>query len=260
MKKKITALSNNLRLGFCFACRKVGIPGFAIHRIHLERFGLCYIPIPKNACSSIKHALYEIEFDRPFDYAYHGEWGYADIHDYYKKRPGAFTSAENLRQKTGQEIFAVIRDPVKRLISCYRNRVVDLKDLEKSRIVLEHDGLPVEPDINTFILNLEHYRSRNKIIEHHSRPQSDFLDDSLDYLDCIFRISELDELKSMLRKYRPGLEMRAEKSGGPSFGLADLSREALDKAVSFYERDYQLLSEYYSPERILESYKQTQNG
>lgn len=255
IKRKISTLANNIYLGFCYACRRLGVPGYEIHQIHLPKERLIYIPIPKNACSSVKHFLYEIEFDQDFDYERHREWGYRDIHDYYNKRSNSFTGVKKLNKRKDETIFAIVRDPVKRLISCYRNRVVVLEDLQTSKVVLEHMELPVEPDLNTFVMNLKDYRRANNIIEHHSRPQHEFLGDTLDYLDRIFPITKIDELENMLRKFKEDAELRSEKSGGPSYNLQDLSSEALDQAVSFYEKDYDLLNEYYSQEQILNQYE-----
>lgn len=238
-----------------FGFRKIGFPGYQIHIIELQDEPLIYIPIPKNACSTIKHALYEIEYRKEFDYDWADEWGYRDIHDYYEKRSRAFKGINTLMQK--DNVFTVIREPLKRLISCYRNRVVDLGDLEKSKSILHQRGLPLEPDLNTFVLRLEEYRSANKIIEHHSRAQHEFLNGSLAYVDEIYPIDKMDELKRMLKGYKADLQMRAEKSGGTSFSLADLSESALEKAIRFYRKDYDLLSDFYSPAQIREAYSQS---
>lgn len=251
--KKMTAIFNDLRLLGRFGFRKAGFPGYQIHAIEVPGKDLIYIPIPKNACSTIKHALYEIEFDKPFNYPMHEAWGYQDIHDYYKKRRNAFTSAKKLAESSAT-VFTVIRDPVKRLISCYRNRVVDLKDLEKTRETLIKMELSPEPDLNAFVDKLEAYRQANKSIEHHSRSQHQFLQNTLEYVDTIFSISELDQLKDFLAGYKSDLELRSEKSGGTSFELGDLTEQSLEKAIHFYGEDYKLLADYYNPEAIREQY------
>ena len=64
----------------------------------------------------------------------------------------------------------------------------------------------------------------------------------------------------MLSELKPDLQMKSEKSGGPSFNLADLSEEALDKIINFYREDYNLLADYYSPEGIREAYQNTKKG
>jgi len=250
------ALVNDLYLYFCFACRRLGIPGYQVHQIYLPEQNLIYIPIPKNACTSIMHALHEIEFGIAYDHHAHREKGYRDIHDYYQKRKHSFTGVDELKKREGIRTFAVIRDPVKRLISCYRNRVVDLKDLEKSKAALRQRKLPLEPDIDTFVLNLKEYQQVNKIIEHHSRPQASFLGYSLCYLDEIIPIEDLARVKKLLKGYKPDLELRTAKSGGSSFGLKDLSSEALEAAITYYQEDYSLLAAYYSPEQIRKKHQQ----
>lgn len=253
IRKSVSAFFNEARLLLRFGFRRMGMSGYQIHQIELNNEPLIYIPIPKNACSTIKHALYEIEYDKEFDYDRAGERGYHDIHDYYKKRKHAFVGLESLRNKNAT-IFTVIREPVQRLISCYRNRVVDLKDLEKNKPELYKRNLPLEPDLNTFVLRLEEYRVANKSIEHHSRPQHTFLDTSVGYIDEIFPLSRMNELKKMLKEIKPDLEMKSEKSGGTSVSLADLSETALEEAIRFYQQDYELLSDFYSPGQIHEVY------
>ncbi len=245
----------SIRLKYHYACRRLGIQKYAIHQICLPEQKLLYIPMPKNACSSIKYALFEIEKGKTFDPDEFRKLGYRDIHDYYQKQPQAFRSVSDLESKTSYTTFTVIRDPVKRLISCYRNRVVDLKDLEKTRIQLKLKGLTPDPDLNTFVRQLEEYRAANKVIEHHSRAQYKFLGGRLDYVDRVFPIEKIRVLTEFLQQYVEGLELPAKKADGTSYNLCDLSPEALEKAIQFYKEDYNLLKDYYTPEEIREEYK-----
>lgn len=216
--------------------------------MRLEEQRLIYIPVPKNACSSTKEALYEIEFGRRFDKERDINAAYINIHDYYKKRPEAFTGLETIASSNKFMRFAVVRDPVKRLISCYRNRVVDLGDLNINATALKKYGLDQSPDINTFVLNLKLYQKANKSIEHHSRPQGAFFGGTLNYLDKIFTMDELDKLQDFLKSYYPSLRFLSQKSGGTSYSVSDLSDKALKHAINFYRQDYQLLAEYYQPD------------
>lgn len=243
-------VTDDIELYYRFSCRRLGLAGYQVHQIYLAEQELIYIPIPKNACTSIKHALHEIEFGKRFDAGLPAFSDYREHHDYYKKRPDAFTSVSALREQTDVIRFALVRDPVRRLLSCYRNRVVDLGDLRSSRKVLGRMGLSAEPDINTFVKNLEEYRRANKSVEHHSRLQSDFLGGTIDYLDRVFTLKDMPGLLEMLRTYKPGLELRQRKTGGTKITLADLSEKALLQAIDFYNRDYELLKNYVSPERI----------
>ncbi|PAU93043.1 hypothetical protein CK503_14075 [Aliifodinibius salipaludis] len=248
-------LFDDTKLYLRYAFRRMGLPGYQIHQIYLPEQKLIYIPIPKNACTSIKHALHEIEFDKRFDTDLPEFSDYREHHDYYLKRTDAFTSVNTLRERTDCLRFALVRDPVKRLISCYRNRVVDLGDLESSETNLKRYGLPIIPDLNTFAMNLDTYRKVNKSIEHHARPQTEFLGNTLYYLDRVFTLADTSELLGMLQKYKPGLELRQRKTGGTTRTLADLSPEALEAAISYYRQDYELLGEFYSPEKTCKEYE-----
>lgn len=251
----VKSILENIRLYYRYACRKAGIPGYEVHQIYIPEKKLLYIPVPKNACTSIKHAMYEIEFGKRFDPGFRDKHGYEDHHDYYKKRPQAFTSVRKLQEMEQITRFAVVRDPVERLISCYRNRVLDLGDLKSSTSALHQMDLPAEPDINTFILNLERYRKVNKKIEHHSRPQYTFFGGTIQYLDRVFPIENPDALVEMLRNYKPDLKMLNRKSGGSDVDLTEISEVALQHAVEFYRIDYELLESFYSPDDILEKYR-----
>ncbi|MFO7798651.1 MAG: sulfotransferase family 2 domain-containing protein [Rhodohalobacter sp.] len=247
----ITRTIKEMKLRGRFAARKLGLSGWQIHQICLQDEKLIYIPIPKNACTSIKQGLHQIEFGCIFDTNQPVNKPYVDVHDYYKKRSDAFSSTDALESSTEFIRFAIVRDPVKRLISCYRNRVIDLEELKKNESSLQKLGLDAMPDINTFVLNLKEYRRVSKSIEHHSRPQASFFGNNLNYLDKIFPFDEIDQLHQFLKTYRPGLKFLKRKSGGTSFSVEELTDESLKSAVDFYHMDYQLLWDYYSSEEYL---------
>lgn len=247
MKQFVNKTFKDLKLRYRFVCRRLGFDRYQVHQIVLPGQNLLYIPIPKNACTSIKQALHYIEFGRLFDAAEEKHAAYTDIHDYYKKLPEAFTGTDNLKETKHLIRFAVVRDPVERLISCYRNRVVHLGDLHADTAVLQKMNLSTEPDLNTFVLNLRKYRKASKSIEHHSRPQSAFFGGTLAYLDQIYSMEKVDELHEMLQEFNPQLKMLRRKSGGAEVDFSDLSQKAFEHAIGFYQKDYKLLREYYKP-------------
>lgn len=249
-----------LKLRFRYLCRKIGISRFQIHQIYLPKHKLIYIPIPKNACTSIKQALHEIEFGKPFDASLYEFRMYDEIHDYYLKRPHAFTGKKELETRTGYLRVTVVRDPVKRLLSCYRNRVIDSGDLMESSTALHRKGLSAEPDLNTFVMNLEQYRKISSKIEHHSRSQSSFLDGSIRYLDKIYRMKDLEQLFDLLKKYKSNLTLHRRKTGGTKIGLENLSVEAFQKLLHFYRDDYKLLKDYCSEKSIRQKYESAKRG
>lgn len=121
----ISKVCGKIKLYYRYGCRRLGLSSYQIHQIYLPEQNLVYIPIPKNACTSIKQALHEIEFGYLFNANLLEFNDYQEIHEYYQLRPHAFTGVNRLKRKTNVTRFAVIRDPVERLISCYRNRVLD---------------------------------------------------------------------------------------------------------------------------------------
>jgi len=238
----------------------MGVPGYQIHQIMLPEQKLIYIPVPKNGCTTVKQALHQMEFETAFDTDEPGHEPYVDVHDFYQKREAAFTDKNRLHRNSKFTRLAIIRDPVERLISCYRNRVVDLRDLENDRVSLKKHGLRVDPDINTFVLNLAEYRNASKSIEHHSRPQSSFFGGTLSYLDKIFPMKELNEVQNFLKSYKPDLQFMKRKTGGSAYSASDLSNKALNVAVQFYSQDYKLLIGYYDPKAHLNRLKKDQTG
>src|SRR5690625_3555688 len=256
----IKRMLDEMKLYSRYSFRRLGFPGYQVHQIYLPEQQLLYIPIPKNACTSIKHALHEIEFGKRFDSGLPEFSDYREHHDYYKKRANAFTSVSRLKARTDATRFALVRDPVKRLLSCYRNRVVDLEDLKSAKATLKRMNLPSQPDINTFVMNLKGYRKAVKSIEHHSRCQSNFLGGRIDYLDRVFTLDDISGLVDMLRSHAPDLELLKRKKGGTKASLADLSGEALRHAVDFYRKDYDLLKKYVRPRSIIDEHKTLTGG
>ena len=255
MKKKLHKMFVNSRHLFRLAARRVGLSSYQVHSITLPEQKLIYIPIPKNACSSIKHSLYYLEYGKAYDYPEYRELGYQNIHAFYEKQKDAFTGVHALKNMESAFRFAVIRDPVDRFLSCYSNRVIELKDLKESEDSLKKNGLPVKPNIKTFILNLDRYRSLNHSIRHHTQPQSIFLDGTIGYLDKIYPIEQMNELTAKLKNFDPSLLMKTEKSGGPKTKLCDMNRESLERLLKFYQDDYELLSDFYSKEDVIRSYE-----
>jgi CRISPR/Cas system-associated exonuclease Cas4 (RecB family) len=243
----ISQMCNTIKLYYRYGCRRLGLPSYQVHQIYLPKQEVIYIPIKKNASTSVEQALHEIEYGCLFNTDLPEYGGYDGIHEYYQLRPHAFTSVNVLKKQTKLTRFAIIREPINRLISCYHNRVVDEGRLAKNRKALQRINLPAEPDLNTFVINLKKYRKMNKNIEHHSRPQSDFLGGTIQYLDYIYTMKKIPELFAFLRKYKPDLVMRKRRSSDMEISMDDLSQQALEKAIHFYRKDYQLLHDYFSP-------------
>lgn len=198
---------------------------------------ILYLPVPKAACTSVKMMLHELETGEAY-VSTAGE-GYM-IHrirptEVFVKNPAGL----------GNDFykFAVIRDPIKRFLSAYSNRVVHYRELsmEKAGASLVSLRLKPDPDLPTFIARYHDYAEASPSIWHHTRPMVDFLGKDLRYFDRIYRIDELDALVSDLSA-RAGkdLVLPREQTGGPKFSEADLSWSQLMKIRWLFRKDYRV--------------------
>lgn len=233
---------------------KRSISGECIDTIHSKNFGILYVPTPKIACSSIKTLIYRLENDRDFDYDFYKEKGIIDIHHYYAKKY-LFLDHRQIEKFNAKFKFAVIRDPIKRAISCYGSRVVFHRDVEKSPPSvrrLAKLGLPAVPDIDTFFLNLERYWEANRSIQHHIGHQRAFLGSNLDVYDKVYKIEELQDLESDLSDVvGHKVELPLTQTGGPKFEPSRLSKQVLDKLIDFCRQDYEFLKRFYDMDEVL---------
>lgn len=117
---------------------------------------ILYYPVPKCAGTSMRACLFEIENG----FAWCGmiiNGHTTHLHDYLGKA-GPF-QAMALPEPNWERI-AIVRDPVERFLSMYRNRVLHYGDISASR--MERRGvradLPTTPDLETFVAHLAEYR------------------------------------------------------------------------------------------------------
>ena len=164
--------------------------------IHLSRHKISYFSVPKCACTSLKHFFFEIENGFPYRaFSMNGKMYH--IHeftpspDFATIRKGAIS--DHLK-------VAVVRDPVKRIVSCYANKVVAQGALKRARIsdAQAEAGIVRKPTIAQFVRDLETYQSLSPMIRHHSRPLSFFLGRRPEYFDRLFRMDQLPELVELV--------------------------------------------------------------
>lgn len=211
-----------------------------------ERLGIAYFGVPKVASSSIKHMLYKLEHGRPFEKAAHGG---EHIHMVYPDKISV--PPKQTGGLDGYWKFTVVRDPARRVLSCYGNRIIDQGDLRKGRLARTRAlllGLSMTPGLDEFILALRRYRLQSGEVRHHSNPYARFLGDDLSFFDKIYTMEMLPELKCDLAE-RTGqtVELFSEKTDGAKFALDDLGDAAFEALLRYTRGDYALLRDYYAP-------------
>ena len=173
--------------------------------INLTSYDISYVPVPKNACTTIKLALYKLDNGQSFvpKNGFH-------IHNFSKLY---FTKAYEdwyPHHVSKNFCFAVVRDPLDRIVSCFLNRVVYFQALRGTKFEFVGDSF------DDFVKNIDEICLVSKDIDHHTKSQRYFLGLDLTLYDRIYKIHELGMLRS-------DLEEQTKKQ--ISFGVHNLSKK-----------------------------------
>ncbi len=240
--KKAVRLDKNQPLWVYY---NAAIPGTDI--IDFKKYKIAYTPMPKCASSTLKSIFYKLETGQDT----------INPHPFYNN-PFFKTQNRNIAAYQDYFKFVVIRDPVKRFISYYYKNIIGDQSLQNhfgsQRFAFNLDCLP---NINFFIEHLEDYIYAFIDVRHHTLCQSAYIDD-LDQYDLVCEMSNLNYLFEQLseilgEKLIFSTLMKSKKNVSTVF--YDMSLKSLHKLLAYYEDDYKLLKEYYSPDAVLKEYK-----
>lgn len=213
--------------------------------IALPNLNLIYVPVPKVACTSIKHTCYELLHGHPFD---HQAQPANHIHQYWDGK---------MTPLTGQHTqVIVIRDPIKRLLSAYGNRVKFHGELTRHYIEKNCPHLlgqlPMfNPTLKQFIEHLEEFMQVPSI-EHHCCPLSTLVQNDLSEFEHIYPLEQLHEFERLLStKTQTEVQFPREQTHGKKIKIHELSQQHLNLLFDFYQQDYDLLKPWYSKETLL---------
>ena len=218
--------------------------------IHLIKYKIAYVPVPKNACTSVKSFLYRLQNNREFQVFEAGHKKF-HIHNVMPTKCYEQWSSTNTFSgvdKSNTFIFAVVRDPLSRLLSCYKNRVLFHNDIGKDKQaykLCQQTGLSEKPDINTFVKNLDFYQRCCPSIQHHSRPQVDYLGHNLNFYSKIYPTDKINselwnDLSDIVGESIPAPKIKLQ-TGGSQKNIDELTSENSLKIKRLYAADYKFI-------------------
>ena len=217
-----------------------------------HRARLIYVAVPKIACTSIKSAFWRLETqsEDPSPGAAQGDPAPPPRKISIHQRPGykTLSFARVDAPPEGYEKVLVVRDPLARTLSAWRNKVGYEIFRKRSGEVedLENALLPLDPTFPEFVRNYEAYRKHSRPARVHTEELSYHVGPDLGWYDAVFRLEELDAFVDHVsaRCGAPFALDRMNESGAgkPGFTLDETEIALLRRHLA---ADYALLSDYY---------------
>jgi hypothetical protein len=217
-----------------------------------DRLRLVYLPVPKNACTSLKTLFFEADTGRTLESLAEEIGGALRLESVIHRRFVAREDGGRLpRLGPDHAVVAVLRDPVDRFLSGYRNRILARRDLRRVarqpavRAVLDERGLSDAPDAEAFAMGIAGYVAAHPMLRHHFRPQADFLRHAVPRLTLVTNLGGLDRVVALFEE-RAGrrLALRHLQTAGREFQVPPLSAAALAALRAYYAEDDALLRHF----------------
>lgn len=201
-------------------------PSSPFQRVHFSLPGgvFTYHPVPKNACTTGRHMLtqalgtvdnYVFYPDLPDpDWPPRKRGDKPSIHD--------VLNGEKFRKRPADFRVCIVRDPVKRFLSMYSNRILFHRDHDVS--------------FDDFVEDIAHFQEING----HFRSQVYFLGTDPDYYTHIFNIKQLAGLGELMTKVsgRPVKPVRLQTKGGET--KPEMTPEHEERIRAVYREDYEV--------------------
>jgi hypothetical protein len=188
--------------------------------------------------------FFEIENGRPFEpfsiggriktiHAFYGSAYFKDVD------PAALESFARL---------ALVRDPVARVVSCYRNRIgakdVLARKADADRIA--EMGLSAQPSLSEFVAKLRRYQKASRAIRHHSHPLSQHLGMDPAYFTRIYPLRQIQDFVDEVARFTGSTPTLPHlQSEGSNVTVADLSPQEVARIREIYAEDYEIFGEWF---------------
>lgn len=229
-----------------------------------QKLKLYYYDVPKIACTSLKTMFWQIEngiltqdassavgkstniLQRIKNKA-RGNIHYTDGYQTYSWQASP-------PPPSGFETLTVVRDPILRLHSAWKNKVMHSVFESRDELLdLTNEGLSDNPDFGTFIDHFEHYRDVSRPARVHTHDYTYHLGPKLSYFDHVFKLEKLSELIEFLsaRVEQKVIIPHENKTEEPNRS-DQLSTEQIEKLLKITEQDYIWLDGLYSAEKAIE--------
>lgn len=211
--------------------------------IAVDAYKIAYQALPKAGCSSVKEALARVDPAVPIppeDEIGHMTWH--AIYPTIRFRPQRWRPYEAPEWFT----FCVVRDPVKRLLSCFTDRVVQKRDLVNSPKVRASDTLTTDPDPDFFFQNLVAYRQASSSIKHHSLGADLFTGRDFSKYSRVYKTSDLGQLgMDLSERVGKAVIIPRSNSSPMKLDLDDLAPATIDAIRPFLNDQYEVLKDFY---------------
>lgn len=210
--------------------------------IRVDAHKIAYMAVPKAACSSVKAGLGAVDPAVPI----------SDPTAFEQKQIHAVYPTQRFRMHRWERVgdffrFTVVRDPLKRLLGVYTNRVVARRELFGCRKIKRgRVDLPPDPDPDFFFQNLSPYIAVASVIKHHALPTVCFTGSALDRYSKVYRTADLPDLASDLGE-RVGQDVTIPhfNSSDMKLTLDDLKPETHRALEARLRDEYAFLADYF---------------
>ena len=203
---------------------------------------IVYRPLPKAACSSVKSALALID---PRHEASRDKILADELFAHGVYQTDRFRGDRWLKYDDWWR-FAVVRDPIKRLMSVYTDLVVGRKSLHHSAQIKRQNLHPKDPDPDYFFQNIQEYRRLSSTVKHHSISAWFFLGPKPLQYDQVYRVDEIASLEARLSELaKQKVVVPRFNSSSSKLEYAELNEKTKESLHEFLLGEYTYLSEYF---------------
>ena len=205
---------------------------------------IAYMALPKAGCSSVKSALAHL--DPAVTIPPEDEITVMTWHTIY---PTSRFRQSRWDRHADFWRFTVVRDPVRRMMSVYTNRVVQFQDLHNSRKLRtrpEYAHLVTDPDPDFFFQHIRDYMRAASIIKHHCLGAELFIGPRPLQYDRVYKTEEIGHLaRDLSERTGQPVEMPRENSSEMKLTLDDLAPGTIDVIRPLLEAEYTHLSDFF---------------